>query len=69
MESLGEGIDIPGESLQFVFIDKILELFWVESFRIQDIIRFCQYYFLLISQLMNSSDMLEHTSTYYTDQL
>ncbi len=26
MESLGEGIDIPGESLQFVFIDKIPDL-------------------------------------------
>ena len=26
MESLGEGIDIPGESLQFIFIDKIPDL-------------------------------------------
>ena len=26
MESLKEGIDIPGESLQFVFIDKIPDL-------------------------------------------
>jgi len=26
MESFGEGIDIPGESLQFIFIDKIPDL-------------------------------------------
>ena len=26
MESLGEGIDIPGDGLQFVFIDKIPDL-------------------------------------------
>jgi len=26
MESFGEGIDVPGNALQFLFIDKVLDL-------------------------------------------